>query len=382
MKILLAIDHDEMETYIAGIEGVSTVTVVKTKGEIIKQLESIKPDVIFIAHDLPGEGDMQDVIRMTTACKNARCRIVYIYGDDDREREDYESFLNNCGVNVVLVGSEITSVTIDMALFGAIGSLSGMERTRSPLKKGGSMLKRMKRLFHKAPTGQYKHSFPKAGSKAVVSFISNHTTGKTYTAWNLMHSLAEKGFSCSLINMDRGYSANHYFNPDRRYHELLNYIITRNEHHSILEKCCKMGKQSIISGKPGDTEEIGREDFEKLLYHVRSRSDITLLDTRTGICDTTQSAIKHSSLDVLVFDCNPHHYLMNLKMLEALKEDFVPEKTVALINNADIRSPDFKRVYNDLSRSFIPFTGIYIAADERGKYAEDMDKLSGFICSW
>jgi hypothetical protein len=49
---------------------------------------------------------------------------------------------------------------------------------------------------------------------------------------------------------------------------------------------------------------------------------------------------------------------MNMKFMEELGDDFVPEKTIAVINNTNVRSSSHKFIYNELKSSGIPFKDI------------------------
>jgi hypothetical protein len=89
-------------------------------------------------------------------------------------------------------------------------------------------------------------------------------------------------------------------------------------------------------------------------------------------------------------------------MLQELKDDFVPEKTFAVINNTNVKSSSHKFIYNELKSSGIPFkdiafisncgylgcevmhTGIvpYQAAGEEHKeFIRDIDSLLDKLCT-
>ena len=177
---------------------------------------------------------------------------------------------------------------------------------------------------------------------------------------------------------------------------LLDFTIQNNMHKDILDNCYKRKNLSVITGKLGDEEEISSEDFMKLLYCIRTKSDITIIDTRTGLSELTRLSIQNSMYDLLVFDCDIMHFHMNMRMLEELKDDFVPQKTIAVINNTNIRSSSHKFIYNELAGSGIPFkdmafisscgfisyemmhTGLtpcQAAADKNKGFLGDMDRL-------
>lgn len=399
LKVVLAVDHDEIEAYVADRMHISEITVIKSKSELINQLKNNNTDIVILAHDLPGEEDMTEIIKQLVAMKTAKCRIVYIYGEDDHESAAYVRFLYTNGIYDVLVGNEISSLDIDRALYGP--SRDKLRQWGADRKQNSLFLQRLIKIFKEKSNERNSRFSIKGMKKPVITLISNHATGKTHTAWNLIYCISKKGCISSLINIDRGYSANYCFGIEDMYHELLEYVICRNEHHSIMDKCYKNRKLNIISGRSGDTNGIKQEDFEKLLYHIRARSDITLVDTYTGAGETTKSAIKHSNMDLMIFDNNLHHYALNLKMMDELKENFIPEKTIAVINNTDIRSQSFKWIYHDLEKRAIPFIDIcavssfglnscdmalqnvvpYEAATKmNNRFAEDMDRLAKVVC--
>jgi cellulose biosynthesis protein BcsQ len=232
--------------------------------------------------------------------------------------------------------------------------------------------------------------------KLVISIISNQATGKSHTAWNLACCLSGRKYATSLLNIDRGYSANLFFCIDELYYNLLDFTIRNNEHKNILDKCYKRKDLNIITGRLGDEKEIDEGDFVKLLYGIRTRSDITIIDTRTGLSPLTKLSIKSSTYDLMVFDCDIMHFHMNMSMLEEMNDDFVPGKTIALINNTNVKSKSHKFVYNELVNTGIPFKDIaFISScgflssemmhtglspyqttgDENKEFVSDMDSL-------
>ena len=187
-----------------------------------------------------------------------------------------------------------------------------------------------------------------------------------------------------------------FFDIDEVYYNLLDFTLQNDIHKDILENCYNRKNLCVVTGKLGDEKEISSEDFLKLLYCIRTKSDITIIDTRTGISELTRLSMQNSIYDMLVFDCDIMHFHMNMKMLEELKDDFVPEKTIAVINNTNIRSSSHKFIYNELTSSGIPFkdmafvsscgfisyevmhtgyTPYQAAADRNKSFLGDMDSL-------
>jgi MinD-like ATPase involved in chromosome partitioning or flagellar assembly len=149
-----------------------------------------------------------------------------------------------------------------------------------------------------------------------------------------------------------------YFGIEDIYFDLLDYLIERGEHKSILDSCYKKGNLHVISGSLGNDNSISAEDFLKLFYYVRSKCDILIIDTYTGLNDTTLQAINSSNIDFLIFDSDIMHFHMNKLMLEKLGSTFIPEKTYAIINNCSSGSESYRYIYNQINKLNIKFKGI------------------------
>ncbi len=372
MRLLSALDHEGIEEYIKYLPGVDVLDVVRDKKSLLDVLEFQSYDIVLVSKDLPGSEDMDKLVRALGSKDLKDQRAVFIYGGYDCLCDDFIGRLVDHNIYDFHVGEEITSKDIERLIFkpagkdSALGYLkSSFDNTRY-ISHEGIVQGKSNRFFKgRSIVGSGLTSLLRARNnkrmtfdKMIVSIISNHSTGKSHTAWNLGYCLSKRGYAASLFNIDRGYSANLYFDIDEIYYDLLDAVIENNKHRDILEGCFRKKKFSIITGKLGDEKEIGEEDFMKLLYSIRTKSDITIVDTRTGLSASTRLSIKSSTYDLLVFDCDIMHFHMNMKMIEDMKEDFVPEKTIAVINNTNIKSPAHKFIYNELVNTGIPFKDI------------------------
>ena len=363
MKVLAAIDHKDIEGYISCLPGISSLDVVRDKRELMERSASLDYDLLLLSRKLPGNEDMEKLIEALTGKNVCIRRYAFLYGEADDYCDDFVRLLISLGVYDFHVGDEVTSKDIERLVFRpgsrntALGYLSSGYNDQAyfnspPLYKAGAFSKGLKQLFGR---GEIRRP---VFSNLVISIISGHTTGKSHTAWNLACCLSGHRYATSLLNIDRGYSANNYFNIDEIYYDLLDFTIRNNSHKGILENCCKRKSLNLISGRLGDENEITEDDFIKLLYSIRTKSDVTIIDTRTGLSPLARQSVRNSAFDLVIFDCDLLHFHMTMKMLEELRDDFIPEKAIAVINNTDIRSKAHKLIYNRLVDTVIPFRDI------------------------
>ena len=416
MRLLSAINYEDIEEYLNYLPGITAVDIVKDKKSLIDTAGSFQYDLVLLSKELTGSEEMEHLIEILTSGEFKTQRVVFVYGEYDSICDNFIRLLISHGVYDFYVGDEITSRDLERLIFRPAGKEMAFGYLQSSFDneqyfsyknqnaKESSSFFSGSLLFNSG----FK-TFLKAGSnkrapveKLIISIVSNQATGKSHTAWNMGYCLSKRGYATSLFNIDRGYSANLFFDIDDIYYDLLDFTLQNNMHKDILDNCCKRKNLSIITGKLGDEKEISGDDFIKLLYGIRTKSDITIIDTRTGLSALTRLAVKSSIYDLLIFDCDIMHYHMNMNMLEELKDDFVPEKTLAVINNTNVKSSSHKFIYNELKSSGIPFkdiafisscgylgcevmhTGIvpYKAAGEEYKeFTRDMDVLLEKLCT-
>lgn len=364
MKLLLALNHEGIEEYIKFLPMIEVLNIVESKRSLLDALSTDKYDLVLISKDLPGSEEMDLLIETLASEEFKSQRVVYLYGEYDNFCDEFIRFLLNHGIYDFYVGEEITSKDIERLIFKPAGKERAINYFSSHYDNEQKN-KKDKRLLKGKPLinsgfGSFLSIKNKRNplEKLIISIISNQATGKSHTAWNLSYCFSKLGYATSLFNIDRGYSANLFFNIDEIYYNLLDFTLQNNTHKDILDNCFSKKSLSIITGKLGIEEEIGSDDFLKLLYCIRTKSDITIIDTRTGLSELTRLSIKNSIYDLLVFDCDIMHFHMNMRMLEELKDDFVPEKTIALINNTNVRSSSHKFIYNELISTGIPFKDI------------------------
>jgi len=373
MRILSGICHEGIDEYIKELPGISDFAAAGDKESFVYMAAASEYDVLLLSKELPGEGGMEQLLRGLMKAKGPESRrIACLYGEYDDYCDSFIKYLIGLGIYDFHVGGAITSKDIRRLIFRSSGKARalgymesrfdndyynyGMDRRyREGIRfsSGAAVInKGLKRLFGE---GGSRHA---GFERQVVSIISNQSTGKSHTAWNLACCLSGRRYCAALLNIDRGYSANLFFDIDESYYELLDFKLRNNEHSSIADNCYRRKNLRVITGRLGDEKEIDEADFLKLLYGIRTKTDITIIDTHTGLSELTRLSVKNSTCDLLVFDCNIMHYHMNMKMLEELKEDFVPEKTIAVINNTNIRAPVHKSIYNRLADTGIPFRDI------------------------
>lgn len=372
MQVLSALNHEDIEEYIKYLPGVLLLDIAVDKRSLMEMAGSAAYDLVLVSKELPGSEKIEHLIEVLSTEGLKGQRIIYLYGEYDESCDGFTRFLINQGIYDFHVGEAITSKDIERLIFRPSGKDKAFGYFQSRFDnehyfdyceqnyKGNSRFFNGSILINQGLKQLFKGRSIKRipFEKLVISIISNQATGKSHTAWNLACCLSGHKYSTSLLNIDRGYSANLFFDIDELYYNLLDFTIRNNEHKNILDSCCKRKNLNIITGKLGDEKEIDDHDFMDLLYSIRTKSDITIIDTRTGLSALTRLSIKSSTYDLMVFDCDIMHFHMNMCMLEGLKNDFVPEKTIAVINNTNVKSSSHKFIFNELVSTGIPFKDI------------------------
>lgn len=369
MRILSGICHEEIETYIKGLKDVSDFDIaMDDKGFVNMAAEGY--DMLLVSRGSSGNLGIE-LLRELKSKGGKNQRIAVLYGEYDDHCDSFIRQIIALGIYDFHVGGSITSKSIQRLLYKPSGKAKALgyvesryaneyydEKAQRTYRGEGLFLpgaaaisRSIKQLLGggSSGTGFERH---------VISLISNHATGKSHTAWNLAYCLSGRGYTTSLLNIDRGYSANLFFNIDEIYYDLLDFKLQNNSHNTITDCCYRIGKLSVLTGRLGNEKQVSDADFGRLFYNIRTKAEVTIVDTGTGLSELTRLAVKGSTCDLLVFDCDIMHYHMNMAMLEQLGEDFVPEKTIAVINNTNIRTPAHKYIYNQLMDTGIPFRDI------------------------
>jgi len=371
MRILSGICQKEIEGYVKGLAGISEFdTAIDVESFVL--MAAAGYDILLVSKGLSGDLRFEQLIRELKSKGDKSQRIAVFYGEYDDRCDSFVRQLIDLGIYDFLVGGAITSKDIKRLIYRPSGKAKALGYMESRydneyyderperhhrgesrfLPSVAAVGRSMKRLF-----GGARDTYLGL-ERQVISLISNQATGKSHTAWNLAFCLSGRGYSTGLLNVDRGYSANLYFDINEIYYDLLDFKLQNNDHNSITDSCYRNGKLSVLTGRLGNDNQICGTDFSRLLYNVRTKVDVTIIDTGTGLSELTSLSVKSSTCDLLIFDCDIMHFQMNMIMLEKLGEDFVPEKTVAVINNTSIRTPAHKFIYNQIVDTGIPFKDI------------------------
>jgi MinD-like ATPase involved in chromosome partitioning or flagellar assembly len=337
LRLLLAVDHTEIQKFIGQEHNVDISEVAKSEQELYEILNDSKADTLILSKYLKGSENPKLLVEYIITTKPA-LRIVYLYGKPDTETEAFIKYLISKRVTDYHVGTNVSSLELRRLLFG------GKEHVKTGISD----------LFKR----RGKTLWFKELDTAVITIYSNASNGKSHLAWNMATAFEKNGYKTTLINIDRGYSANIYFGIENIYFDLLEYLIAKGEHQKILDNCYRKGELRIVAGRLGNEETVCNEDFLKLLYFARSKSDIVVIDTYTGLLDTTFQAINSSNIDFLVFDSDLMHFHMNKLMLEKLGSIFIENKTFAIINNCNTGSEAYKYIYKQISKLNYKFKDI------------------------
>lgn len=363
MKLLSALNHEDIEEYIRYMPETEVLDIAADKKSLL-DMASLRYDGVLISKELSGSEEMDFVIKELLSERLRGMRIIFIYGEYDESCDDFIRFLIGHGIYDFYVGEEITSIDIERLILRPSGKEEALgywyhnhnECLQNQSKGNFKGKPKLNSKLASIVNRRFNKRVP--AEKLVISIISNQATGKSHTAWNLSACFSKCGYRTSLLNIDRGYSANLFYDIEEIYYDLLDYTCESNKHKDILENCFRKKNLRVVTGRLGDEKEIPSDDFVKLLYSIRTKSDITIIDTRTGLSESTRISIRNSTYDLMIFDCDIMHYHLNMRMLQDLGDDFVPEKTIAVINNTNVRSSGHKFIYNELISSGIPFKDI------------------------
>lgn len=368
MRLLLAVDHEELQDFIMRDTRIESCEVANCAQGLFEIIRHSKADTLVLSKYLNGEVTSREVINHVRNLK-PKLRIVYLYGQEDKETNSFIQYLISENIKDFHIGMNISSIELNRLLF--------KENQFSKPSLIQLLSNRPKTLWYKEL------------DTAVITVYSNCSNGKSHFAWNMASAFEKHGYITSLINLDRGFSANIYFGIESIYDGLLDYFTALGDYKEIINSSYKKGNLNIIAGSLGNEEGLNTEDFLKLLNIVRSKSEIVIIDTYTGIMDTTLQAINHSTVDFLIFDCDLMHFHMNKLMLEKLKDIFVENKTYAIINNCNTASESYKDIYRQIAKLGIKFKGILPLSScgslgydlmATGKTPYDVAKSSSSFC--
>lgn len=239
-------------------------------------------------------------------------------------------------------------------LVGKLISKSKIEQEENPLPKETVNAEPI-RIIEKENIITEKEYIIKEMGKAYISIYSACSTGKSHTAWNLSYCLGERNYKTTVINLDYGYSANVLFGIDEIYYNALKTITEKNLYKEILEYAWQKGNVSVIARGLGDTEEISIDNYKKIMSYVRTKQDVVIADCRAGYSELLEEVVRDTNIDLMIFDMDLTHFQLNKQLIERLGDLFLPEKTIAVINNCDINTNTYKYVYGkilEISKDF------------------------------
>ncbi len=338
MNLILAVNHVEMHRFIAQNYKVNISGVAENTEELFELLTYIKADTIIISRHICSNNNHKKFIEQITTLRKD-LRVIYLYGESDKDTEEFLRFLECKGIDDYHVGLSVSSIELDKLLFG---------------KKIGQREVFLKQLF-KRPD---RTMWVKELDSAVITVYSNSSNGKSHLVWNLAVELASRGYKTTLINMDRGNSANMYFGIPDIYYDLLDYMIAEDNYRSLIDNCYKKGNLNVVSGHLGSENPIKTMDFLNIFNFARSKCDIVIIDTWTGLNEITLQAINNSNIDFFIFDSDLMHFHMNKLMMQQLGNAFIPEKTYAIINNCNYISESYKYIYKQIKKLNVEFKGV------------------------
>lgn len=337
MRLLLAADHIEMQKFIEMDNRIESTEVINRLQELYTTLQHTRADVLVLSRYLAGCEKHKEVIHHIRETR-PDIRIIYLYGREDKDMSSFLDYLLSMNIIDYHIGSNITSLELNRLLFHDVEKSKGYI---SHLLKSSPKTRLVREL-----------------DTAVITIYSNAASGKSHFSWNLATAVEKRGYRTTLINLDRGYSANIYFGIEDIYDDLLDYFAEQGEYQEVLDNCFRRGSLRVITGKLGKKESLCKENFLKLLLFARANSDIVIIDTYTGPSETTIQAIHHSTIDFLIFDCDLMHFHFNKQMLDQFGSMFIESKTFAIINNCNTGSESYKDIYKRIKGMRMKFKDV------------------------
>lgn len=193
-------------------------------------------------------------------------------------------------------------------------------------------------------------------NNSVISIISSKSTGKSFLTWVLSNCFSDKNYKTTLINIDKGYSANDFFGIEGN---MLTGYIEKLSKDYINENSYQYNKYlNIITGERYKDKVIDKDTLSTLINLVSNQNDVILIDTKSELNELTKTALLYSNITILVFDLNPFHYNLNMIMLKEYLDIINTENTIIVINNAYDNSKELKEVIKKIKSENIKFKNI------------------------
>lgn len=104
MKVILCINHESLQNYIKNLDGIEVTNVLVSKKNLLSECETNNPDIVVIAHNIVGEGDINQILTKLTVSTKFLGRIIYLYGEDNSSRKKFVNSLIMRGIYDYSVG--------------------------------------------------------------------------------------------------------------------------------------------------------------------------------------------------------------------------------------------------------------------------------------
>ncbi len=115
MKVILAVNHEDIERYVSSLE-IEVTHILRNKKDILEACKE-GADLILISRELPGEDDIKDILLKLTSKEYPNLRVAYIYGAEDSDKKEFINFLIMRGIYDYHINSDLDQSDIDSLLF-------------------------------------------------------------------------------------------------------------------------------------------------------------------------------------------------------------------------------------------------------------------------
>lgn len=297
-KILLAVNYDKLEDYIAKIEGLEVVSIVNTRRKLINECIDKSPEILLISRNLPGMEDMKDLIIKLTSKNFINLRIIFLYGNEDSEKDKFIDFIISRGIYDYHIGS-LDNETLESLLF--------KPRTRDDVKHDVLHKPSYSNDGHienhqsesKDPEAKIivkyikEYDIPK-DYKKIFLFVSPESTGKSEVAANVSISLSENGKKVGLIDFDtENYGLRHNFLKknevemiyfEKLFNEKSDLDMSEIDKSEILDFGYKVNpKLYVFTSKPNIQIEISIERLNYVIRKIREHVDVIIIDVGKNV---------------------------------------------------------------------------------------------------
>lgn len=361
MKVILAVNHEALEDYIVSISEINVINRLRVNKEIIKECKNEQPDVIVIAHGLPGSDDIKDILIKLTSKDFTDLRIIYLYGEEDEKHKTFINFLISRGIYDYHVGDLNTQIINDL-LF--------KPKTRNDVK--GDILDKIaiETLEDRKGTGEKNEKNIKTVIKTVIeqevvykpytlkqkliSVEGSNGVGKTTLAVNMAVGLAQglrESMDSKIILIDANFKK-----PDIAYHidivdneRCFDALIpklkaktldVRSLEDFLVIPFKEYPNFKVLTGALDYSENhqsLGYDDLNYLLNTIKNSYDIIIVDTDGDIENRwTKFFHNNAHMNILVTDLNiatlEHQKKLALKMLNNKEINYEPKKYFLIVN--------------------------------------------------